>query len=115
MDEEHEIKPNHDSQVIGAVIDRLIINHDKIINDWCEAYLAKEYQDGKDIHPGMFTIIQQPYSDHSNFGYKYFIRGNSTEEIELKNRPEEKVPESTTPNDVDILTSLKEEVLRRKR
>lgn len=88
----------HYSKNIECVIENIQKNYHKIMDDWCKAYLAKEYELGNGIHPGSFTIIQQPINDPKNFGYKYFIRPNTEEEIRIKeNLIEEGITETPIP------------------
>lgn len=60
--------------IIEEVTQKIATQHRKIIDDWCAAYLAKEYELGNDIHPGSFVIEQSPLQfDQHEFGYKYKI------------------------------------------
>lgn len=44
---------------IQKVVQEISKNHDKIIEDWCKAYLAELYEDGVQIKPGCFELIEQ--------------------------------------------------------
>jgi|GEM_PF-1410987 len=48
----------------------------KILDDWCKAYVAKEYQLGNDIHPGSFTIEQRQVNDSNQVGWDYKLVPN---------------------------------------
>ncbi len=49
-------------------------NHRKIIDDWCKAYMAQLYQQGKSIDVGSFTLMQQNLSmAPGEVGYKYWF------------------------------------------
>ena len=50
-------------------------NHRKIIDDWCKAYLAQMYEEGVDIKPGCFTLVEQVDLELENgkLGKKYWF------------------------------------------
>lgn len=49
-------------------------NHDKIIDDWCKAYMAQRYKEGMSIDVGSFTLCQQNLSWAQNeVGFKYWF------------------------------------------
>lgn len=73
--------------------------HRKILDDWCKAYLAKEYEIGNDIHPGCFTIEQREVSTPGQFGYEYMISPNDQnlgERVKWKSKEEEVPPKDGT-------------------
>lgn len=61
---------------VHKVIEDISNQHRKILDDWCKAYLAKEYEIGNDIHPGCFTIEQREVMTPGQFGYEYMISPN---------------------------------------
>lgn len=55
-------------------VDNIRSNHNKIIDDWCKAYLAQRYKEGKSIDVGSFTLCQQNLSWAQNeVGFKYWF------------------------------------------
>lgn len=48
----------------------------KILDDWCKAYLAKQYQLGENIHPGNFTLEQRQVNDPNQVGWDYKLVPN---------------------------------------
>lgn len=48
-----------DDKIIDDVVKDMIQNHEKIIDDWCKAYMAQLYQEGYKIKPGMFILNEQ--------------------------------------------------------
>lgn len=61
-------------------------NHRKIIDDWCKAYLAQLYEEGVDIKPGSFTLIEQIPSydlDSKRMVRKYWFEKNKEEKNQL--------------------------------
>lgn len=50
--------------ILNKVIQNISENHRKIIDDWCKAYLAELYEEGKDIKPGCFTLCEQVPTFH---------------------------------------------------
>ncbi len=46
-------------EILEKVVIEISQNHDKIIDDWCKAYLAQLYEEGVDIKPGCFTLNEQ--------------------------------------------------------
>jgi len=49
---------------IEKAVNEIKSNHDKIINDWCKAYMAQRYKEGKSIEPGSFTLCEQVPTFH---------------------------------------------------
>ncbi len=60
--------------VIEKAVQEIKFNHDKIIDDWCKAYMAQRYKEGKSIDVGSFTLCQQNLSWAQNeVGFKYWF------------------------------------------
>lgn len=51
-------------EILQKAIEEISNSHRKIINDWCKAYLAQLYEEGKDIKPGCFTLCEQVPTFH---------------------------------------------------
>lgn len=85
---------------LTEVTQKIETQHRKIIDDWCQAYLAKEYELGNDIHPGCFVIEQSPLGFEDNkVGYKYKIVKEQTRIVDQwKNVKEELPPHRTGMN-----------------
>lgn len=59
---------------LDKAVDNIRANHNKIIDDWCKAYLAQRYREGKNIDVGSFTLCQQNLSWAQNeVGFKYWF------------------------------------------
>lgn len=59
---------------IEKAVQNIKMNHDKIIDDWCKAYMAQRYKEGKSIDVGSFTLCQQNLSWAQNeVGFKYWF------------------------------------------
>ena len=59
---------------ILKAVNEIKSNHDKIIDDWCKAYMAQRYKEGKSIDIGSFTLCQQNLSLAQNeVGFKYWF------------------------------------------
>lgn len=54
-------------------VKNICTNHHKIIDDWCQAYLAQLHGLGIEIRPGCFTLNQMPFNEGPNVGYKYWF------------------------------------------
>lgn len=70
-----------EDEIINEVLDDIIKNHNKIIDDWCKAYLAQLYQENGTIKPGDFVLCQQepiyfPLQSH-NLVRKYWFEPKS--------------------------------------
>jgi hypothetical protein len=50
---------DNSDEIVQKVVKEISENHHKIIDDWCKAYLAQLYEEGKGIKPGCFTLIEQ--------------------------------------------------------
>ena len=84
---------------VKDVIKKIFQEHTKILDDWCKAYLSKEYEIGNDIHPGCFTIQQRKVKNPNNFGWDYTIVPNDQEfgfMVKWKSREEEIPPKDGT-------------------
>ncbi len=61
-------------------------NHNKIIDDWCKAYMAQRYKEGKSIDIGSFTLCQQHLSWAQNVvGFKYWFEDGTPKFDDGKN------------------------------
>lgn len=81
QNDEMQNKMNEAVQNIGK-------NHRQIIDDWCKAYMAQRYEEGKSIKPGDFILNQQECNGKSGqIGFKYWF--NDKEQNEQP--PEDKV------------------------
>lgn len=49
---------------IQKAVNEISSNHLKIIDDWCKAYMAQRYKEGKSIEPGSFTLCEQVPTFH---------------------------------------------------
>lgn len=67
---------NHDlNDKFHEAIKNIAKNHRQIIDDWCKAYLAQLYEEGKNIKPGCFTLNEQQW-DKDGIGKRYwFVEG----------------------------------------
>lgn len=72
------------NNLLDKIVEQISSQHHKILDDWCKAYLAKEYELNQHIHPGCYTIIEQVLA-YPQIGNKYFIRKNTKDEFLLKN------------------------------
>lgn len=71
------IKNDSDYEFTFHKILREISNENKkILDDWCKAYLAKQYQLGENIHPGNFTLEQRQVNDPNQVGWDYKLVPN---------------------------------------
>lgn len=65
---------NDFQSMLDEAVRQIAENHRKIIDDWCKAYMAQLYEINKDIKPGDFTLIQQPYGLHDDkAGFRYWF------------------------------------------
>lgn len=70
---------NFEDALQKAVHD-ITTNHNKIIDDWCKAYMAQRYIEGKSIDVGSFTLCQQNLSWAQNeVGFKYWFEDGKPE------------------------------------
>ena len=55
--------------------------HRKIIDDWCKAYLAQMYEEGKEIKPGNFILVEQQnlVLENGMLGKKYWFEPKTDE------------------------------------
>lgn len=77
-----KIDPNENGEVsfkLHDYIRKIQLEHKQILEDWCKAWLSKEYELGNDIHPGCFTLIQENKDNGISFGYEYRIEPNEQE------------------------------------
>jgi hypothetical protein len=51
--------------VIQKVVKEISEAHGKIIDDWCKAYLAQLYEEGKSFEPGSFILCEQELHEHN--------------------------------------------------
>ncbi len=51
-------------EILEKVTQEIAANHRKIIDDWCKAYMAQMYEEGKDIKPGSFILNEQVPTYH---------------------------------------------------
>lgn len=67
---------------IDQYIKNISDNHRKIIDNWCQAYLAELYQCGVDINPGCFTLVEQQdlELDNGKLGKKYWFEPKDQKE-----------------------------------
>lgn len=64
---------NFEEQIQNAV-NEIRTQHDKIIDDWCKAYMAQRHQEGKSIDVGSFTLCQQNLSwEQNKCGFRYWF------------------------------------------
>lgn len=83
----------------NKVIKDISNQHRKIIDEWCKAFLAKEYEIGNSIHPGCFTIEQREINESGHFGYEYMIKPNDQNlgvRLNWKSKEEEFPPHDGT-------------------
>ncbi len=61
--------------IIQKVVADISKNHNKIIDDWCKAYLSQLYQEKGSIKPGDFMLVEQvPTMRHDGlFVKKYWF------------------------------------------
>lgn len=61
-------------EAIEKAVHEIRSNHNKIIDDWCKAYMAQRYKEGKSIDIGAFTLCQENLSWAQNeVGFKYWF------------------------------------------
>lgn len=46
-------------ELLEKAIQEIASNHRKIIDDWCKAYLAQLYEEGVELKPGCFTLVEE--------------------------------------------------------
>ncbi len=46
-------------EILQKIVQEIRDNHNKIIDDWCKAYLAQLYEEGKEIKPGNYILCEQ--------------------------------------------------------
>lgn len=90
------LKEGEYQYTIHEVMQNISNEHRKILDEWCKAYLAKEYEIGNDIHPGCFTIEQREVRNPNQCGWDYMIVPNDQN---LGTRVEWKSIEDQTPPD----------------
>lgn len=61
---------------LDEIVNKIINNRDKIIDDWCQAYLAEISAEGVEIKPGCFSLYEQDVNDKDFFGKKYWLKKN---------------------------------------
>ena len=68
--------------LLDQCVENIKKNHEKIIDDWCKAYLAELFQCGIDIKPGCFTLVQQQGLTLKNgeLGYHYWFEPKDEKE-----------------------------------
>jgi hypothetical protein len=55
-------------------IQNISMNHRKIIDDFCKAYMAQRYEEGKSIKPGSFVLNEQDLPiEEKRFGKRYWF------------------------------------------
>lgn len=55
-----------EDELLKKVMQDIMDNHTKIIDDWCKAYLAQLYQESHSIKPGDFKLFMM--EPHKYFG-----------------------------------------------
>lgn len=74
---------NLDEQLQQA-IQNIAANHRTIIDDWCKAYMAQLYQEGVDVKPGCFTLIEQDLGMYNGkYCKRYWFERRKKEETEM--------------------------------
>lgn len=53
-----------EDEILQKIVSDISLNHSKIIDDWCKAYLAQIYEEGHEIKPGSFTLNEQVPTYH---------------------------------------------------
>lgn len=92
------IKNDYEHQfTVHKILTEIFNKKEKIIDDWCKAYIAKEYQIGNDVHPGSFTLEQRQVNDPNQVGWDYKIVPNDQEfGVRVKWEPIETAPKDGT-------------------
>jgi hypothetical protein len=68
-------------KILNEIVKNISENHHKIIDDWCKAYLAQQYQEGKEIKPNCFTLFhKQQDSLKGDIIHKYWFEPKEKEE-----------------------------------
>lgn len=57
---------------IEKIVSEISINHHKIIDDWCKAYLSQLHKEGVDIKPGCFRLIEKNCLDLDGSYFKKY-------------------------------------------
>ena len=66
---------------VQKCVEEIINNRRKIIDDWCKAYLAQLYEEGKEIKPGCFTLIEEmPSMNEGVYSKRYWFKKNSDQD-----------------------------------
>lgn len=71
------------NEKIEYAIREIAHNHRKIIDDWCKAYLAQLYEEGKDIKPGSFILFEQESKLGEPYSRKYWFEPKKEENADL--------------------------------
>jgi hypothetical protein len=75
-----------DENTIENVIKDIRENHHKIIDDWCKAYMAQLYQEGHEIKPGCFTLLEQaPTYEDGKFVSRHWFKYGTPDYPEYTN------------------------------
>ncbi len=100
------------NKVLQEAVANIEHNHRKIIDDWCKAYLAQLYEEGVDIKPGCFTLLEQVPTIHNGVyvkkywfepGIPNFEKNNVSEERGLMDNYWKDIWKEEPPRNKDIL------------
>lgn len=69
------------NEKIQEAADLIAREHRKIIDDWCKAYLAQMYEEGMEVKPGNFTLVEQQdlVLENGKLGKKYWFQPKTEE------------------------------------
>lgn len=98
MPEGQYFSDNRDN-LLQKIVEDISYNHRKIIDDWCKAYMAQIYQEGKGIDVGSFTLVQQNLSmAPGEVGHKYWFEyGKPSFEKDRWISVSERIPKDRQP------------------
>jgi hypothetical protein len=74
---EDTIVKQHEDVIRQSAFDKIVKEimdqRHKIIDDWCKAYLAQLYEEGVDMKPGDFILVEQDVTEGPFYCKKYWF------------------------------------------
>ena len=75
---------------LDKAVQDISMQHRKIINDWCKAYMAELYEAGFELKPGNFILNEQDCWEGTKFYKKYWFTLKDEPPVYVKFGNEEK-------------------------